>query len=97
MTLKNQPEGRPIIRVGRVGIELVWSNGNRRTLRDPEIEKARKELNRITRLPNLGMTASTQQRQNRADSVFEARTQLGHAVRAFVRSGGGDLSAFAPR
>ncbi|EAR24459.1 hypothetical protein A20C1_03241 [marine actinobacterium PHSC20C1] len=97
MSPKNHPEGNPIVRIGTNRTELVWSNGTRRTLCIPAIELARKELNRVNRLPKLGSTASQQQQQNRADSLLEARTQLGHAVRAFVRSGGGDLSAFAPR
>jgi len=93
MSPKNHPEGRPIIRVGTNETELVWSNGIRRSVRAPEIEQARKELNRVTRLPRLGVTASPQQRQNRADTLFEARTQLGHAVRSFARSYGGDLKS----
>jgi len=94
MTLKASPQdSNPIIRVGKNRSELVWPNGVRRSIHSPEIVKAQRELNRITRLPNLGPTSSLQQQQNRADSVFEARTQLGHAVRAFARSCGGDLNS----
>jgi len=94
MTLKNsRQDSNPIIRVGKNRSELVWSNGVRRSIHSPEIVKAQKELNRITRLHNLGPTPSLQQQQNRADSVFEARTQLGHAVRAWARSYGADLKS----
>ncbi|TQO20639.1 hypothetical protein FB472_2280 [Rhodoglobus vestalii] len=87
MSLETLPiEGNPIVRIGKSRSELVWPNGSRRRFHTPEIEQAQMELNRVTRLPKLGSTASPQQKQNRADSVFESRMQLGQAVRAFIRS-----------
>jgi len=97
MSPKNQPEDRPIIRVGTNGTDLVWPNGTRQKVLAPEIELARRELNRVTRLPELDVTASPLQQQNRADTIFEARTQLGHAVRSFVRACEGDPSVQVSR
>jgi len=79
-------EGNPVIRVGIRASELVWPNGARRRFHTPEIEQAQKELYRVMRRPQLGPTSSPAQQQNRADAVFEARTQLQHAVDSYVRS-----------
>tara|TARA_R110002124_G_scaffold287359_2_gene473778 strand:- start:1475 stop:1768 length:294 start_codon:yes stop_codon:yes gene_type:complete len=86
-------ERGPVIRIGKSSSELVWPNGARRGFHNPEIELAQKELNRVMSLSKLDSTASIDQQQNRADSIFEARIQLGHAVRDFVRLCGADLKA----
>ncbi|GAA1214939.1 hypothetical protein [Rhodoglobus aureus] len=96
MTLETAPlEGNPVIRIGKRSSELVWPNGARRRFHTPEIEQAQKELNRVIRLSKLAPTASIEQQQNRADSIFEARTQLQHAVHSYVRSFRGDSNALA--
>lgn len=84
-------EGTPTIGAGRIGPELVWNNGARRKFRSHQITEARKELNRIAHLPELGAKASAEQRRNRKDRAYEAQTQLGLAVREFVRGHGGDV------
>lgn len=88
-------EGNPVIRVGNRGSELVWPSGARRRFHTPEIEQAQKELCRVMRRPQLGPTSSPLQKQNRADAIFEARTQLQHAVNSYVRSLRRDSNALA--
>lgn len=90
------PEGNPIIRISKNRAELVWPNGERLLFHSPEVQQAQRELNRVMRLRNLGRTASLQQRQNYADSVFEVRTQLAHAVNAFVKSCRGNVNLMTP-
>ncbi|TQO18518.1 hypothetical protein FB472_0035 [Rhodoglobus vestalii] len=96
MTSERQaPANNPLIRISKSRSELVWPDGSRRTFRTPAIEQAQKTLNLVMSVPKLGPRASPEQIQNRADDIFEARTQLGHAVRSFVSSNQGDLHSFS--
>lgn len=85
-------EGLPTIGAGSYGPELVWDNGARRKFRSAAISTALKKIRTVSLRPALCSTPSEQQLSNRQDEALEASLELGHAVRAFIRSHGGDTN-----